>query len=203
MPTVIMSTAIKCSLPPSRPGADADVHRNHRRRRPPGRSRNARRRRAPDHRRRQPAVRAMSQLGESIAVNGVCLTVVAFDASSLRGRCLQRNACADHARRSARRRALNLERAMRADRSSRRASGQRPCRRRRARSRHHAGRARAALALRRAGGAAALHRHEGFDLRRRRQPDRQRGRRARVRSRADPAHRSHTRRSRRPQSAMR
>ena len=42
------------------------------------------------------------QLGESIAVYGVCLTVVAFDAGAFRRRRVQRNPGADHARRTCR-----------------------------------------------------------------------------------------------------
>src|SRR5690606_1193418 len=56
-------------------------------------------------------------------------------------------------------------------------------------ARDRAGRARPALALLRAGRAAALHRQEGFGLRGRHQPDRQRGGRRGLRSRPGAAHR--------------
>ncbi|KAG1306693.1 hypothetical protein G6F62_015360 [Rhizopus arrhizus] len=92
----------------------------------------------------------------------------------LPGRCLHRDPGPDHAGPAGRGRGHQSGARHAPDRPPRRPSGQRPRRWPRPGAVHPRRRARPALALCRTGLAAPLHRQEGFDLRGRRQPHRQR-----------------------------
>ena len=118
----------------------------------------------------------MSQLGESISVNGACLTVVAFDANSFEADASNETLVADHARTACPiGAAVNLERAMRpTDRlGGHLVSGHVDGVGQVLDIQHDARAQRWRFAAPSA--AAALHRQERFDLRGWRQPDRQCG----------------------------